>query len=143
MFRTLVVVADSGKARIYGLEMKGKPMHELADLLHVEARIHENKLVSDRPGRTFDSRGSARHAKEASSSLKVQEAIKFAQQISAYIDAERIKHNFNDLVLVAPPEFLGILRKTLGREAGKLVSREIDKNLVLRQESAVRGYLSA
>ena len=143
MYTTLVVVADSGRARIYGLEKKGKPMLELADLIHAEARLHARELVSDRPGRTFDSRGSGRHAKEASSPLKEQEATKFAQQISAYIDTERNKHNFNNLVLVAPPEFLGILRKALSRESGKLISRQIDKNLVLRKEAAVREYLAA
>ena len=142
MYNTLVVVADSGRARIYGLEKKGKPMQELADLVHTESRMRGRELDSDRPGRTIDSKGSRRHAKEPGTSVKVQEATKFAQQISDFIDAERTKNNFADLVLIAAPEFLGILRKSLGREAGKLVRREIDKNLVVRSESVVREYLA-
>ena len=143
MYTTLVVVADSGRARVYGMEKKGKPMLELADLLHSEARMREHEIVSDRAGRAFDSRGSGRHAMEQSSPFRVQEATKFAQQVCAFIDTEMNKHNFTDLVLIAAPEFLGIMRKTLSKEAGKLVSREIDKDLVAKRESVIRKYLFA
>ena len=143
MFRTLVVVADSGRARIYGWEGKGKPMLELADLIHTEARMREHEIHSDRPGRTFDSKGSGRHAMESSSPLKMQKETKFAGQIVDYINVERNRHNFSDLVLIAAPGFLGELRKSLDRETGKLVTRQIDKNLVLQQESVIRKYLAA
>jgi len=141
MYNSLVVVADSGRARVYGLEKKGKPLLELADLVHAEARMRGRELKSDRPGRTIDSKGSRRHAKEVATTIKVQEAMKFAQQVSAYIEAERKKNDFSNLVLIAAPEFLGILRKTLGKETGKLISREIDKDLVLKPESVIRKYL--
>lgn len=141
MYNILVVVADCAKARLYGLEKKGKPMVELADLVHTEARLRQHKIISDRPGRTFDSKGSGRHAKELSSPFKLQEATRFAQQICAYIDAERNKHKFSGIVLIAAPEFLGVLRKNLGKECTKLVTHEVDKDLVLKRESVIRKYL--
>lgn len=143
MTQTLVVVADSGRARFYTLENKGKPMVEVADLIHAEARMRANELISDRKGRTFDSKGSARHAKEYRNPIKVQHAQKFAREICAYIEAERKKNKFTNLALVAAPGFLGILRKTLGPESGKLITREIDKDLVLMQEDVIREHLAA
>ena len=143
MYSTLVVVADSGRARLYGLDKKGKPMLELTDMVHTGSRMRGSELISDRPGRTIDRKGSRRHAKEVSTPIKVQEAMKFALQINEYIDGERKKNNFSELVLIAAPEFLGILRKTLGKQTGKLISREIDKNLVLKPESVIRKYLVA
>jgi protein required for attachment to host cells len=143
MYPTLVVVADSGRARFYALENKGKPMVELADYIHTEARMRANELISDRQGRTFDSKGSARHAKESHRPIKVQQATKFAHQVSAYIDAEQKKNKFSNLLLVAAPGFLGILRKALSRETSKLVTREIDKDLVLMKEDVIREHLAA
>ena len=143
MSLTLVVVADSGRARVYGMENKGKPMVELADFIHTEARLRAHELLSDRQGRTFDSKGSTRHAKETRNPIKLQQATKFAQEISAYIETERKKNKFSNLVLVAAPGFLGILRKALGRESGKLITRQINKDLVLMQEDVIRDHLAA
>lgn len=142
MVNTLVVVADSGRARIYRLGKKGLPMEELADLVHTPARMKGRELISDRPGRTIDSKGRGRHAKEDSTSLKTREATKFAKQITAYIERARNDLAFTELALVAAPEFLGILRSNLGAISAKLVSREIDKDLVLKSEAEVRAYLA-
>ena len=143
MSQTLVVVADSGRARLYALENKGKPMVEVADFIHTAARMRANELISDRKGRTFDSKGTGRHPKEYPSPIKVQQAQKFAREISAYIETERKKNKISNLVLVAAPGFLGILRKALGKESGKLISRQINKDLVLMQEDVIREHLAA
>jgi protein required for attachment to host cells len=142
MYQTLVVVADSGRARFYAMKNKGTPLVELADYVHTETRLHASELITDRQGRTFDSKGFARHAKESRSPVRVQQAKKFARQISANIEAERKKNKFAELLLVAAPEFLGMLRKALSRESGKLVTRQIDKDLVLMKEDVIRGHLA-
>lgn len=141
MYQALVVVADSGRARFFALVNKGTPMVELADYVHTESRLRANELFSDRQGRTFDSKGYGRHAKENRNPIKVQQAMKFARQISAGIEAERKKNKFSKLLLVAAPGFLGLLRKALGRESGKLVTRQIDKDLVLMEEDVIRKHL--
>jgi Protein required for attachment to host cells len=142
MFDALVVVAESSRAIVYAMENKGRPMRELVDMIHSESRLHEQELISDRPGRTFDSKGFGRHAKETGIHAKEQEAIKFASRITDYIESERNKHNFNCLVLIATPDFLGLLRKSLSKEAHKLIAKEIDKNLVLMDEASIREYLT-
>ena len=46
-----------------------------------------------------------------------------------YLDRARIDHTYDQLVLVAPPRFLGALRKELHKEVEKLVADELPKDL--------------
>jgi len=43
--------------------------------------------------------------------------------------------------LIAPPAFLGMLRKNLSDNTRQTISREIKKNLVRENEEAIRQYL--
>lgn len=53
----------------------------------------------------------------------------FARELGRYLDKARVEHQYDQLVLVASPKFLGALRKELGKEAGKLVAEELAKDL--------------
>jgi hypothetical protein len=68
-----VVVAES--SRVLAFQQAGLAMEELEGLMHPASRAHERDLISDRPGRSFDSFGSGRHAMEEEVSLKQREAI--------------------------------------------------------------------
>jgi protein required for attachment to host cells len=45
-------------------------------------------------------------------------------------------------VLVAPPKFLGALRKELGKEVGKLVAEELPKDLSWFNERELERYFA-
>ncbi|NIQ13732.1 MAG: host attachment protein, partial [Candidatus Dadabacteria bacterium] len=79
---------ENSRARIFALDNISSPLQELADMQHTESRLHERDLTSDRPGRTFDSRGAGRHAKEPEISTKKHEAVNFAKCIADYINTE-------------------------------------------------------
>jgi len=53
----------------------------------------------------------------------------FAREVGRYLDRARLDHRFDQLVLVAPPKFLGVLRKELDKEVEKLVADELPKDL--------------
>jgi protein required for attachment to host cells len=53
----------------------------------------------------------------------------FAKRVSDYLDKARNAHRYDRLHLVAPPKFLGQLRKELGSEVQKLVTDELPKDL--------------
>jgi len=59
-----VVTAESSRARIFAVENRIGPMRELEDIAHTEGRTRDQDMVSDRPGRAFDSSGENRHAME-------------------------------------------------------------------------------
>jgi protein required for attachment to host cells len=138
-----VVAAESSRARIFTFHQAGLAMEELEALTHPASRAHERELISDRPGRSFDSVGSGRHAMEEEVSLKQQEAIVFAREISDRLELARTRGEFDELTLVAAPAFLGLLRENLSVATHKLIVRTIDKNLVQHSEAEIRAHLES
>jgi protein required for attachment to host cells len=129
MSRTRVVVADSARGRILTLEHH--TLTEIADVVHPASRRTDHDLVSDRQGRTFDSsRTGARHAMEPQHSPQQLEADAFARQLAEVLDKARVAGEFDELVLIAAPQFLGLLTAHLDAATKQLISRRIDKNLV-------------
>ena len=141
MNKTWVVAAESSRARIFAAESRVGPMSEVEDFVHSEGRVREQDLVSDKSGRGFDGTIEGRHGMEKSFDAKHQEAIVFARLIAERIEAARTRGEFSQLVLVAAPEFLGILRQQLSNHASRMVSKTVDKNLVVRQASEIRDYV--
>lgn len=64
-----VIVANSTYAKIYKAE-SNKSLKEISRFEHPASRLHEQDLVSSKPGRTFESVGPARHAVEPKTSAK-------------------------------------------------------------------------
>lgn len=128
MSSTWVVVADSTRARILSLEHRA--LSELEDLVHPASRTPDRDLVSDRGGRSFDSsRQGGRHAMEPQHTPKQVEVDAFARQLAQRLDAARAKGEFDELILIAAPQFLGQLSAHLDDLTQRLVMRRIDKNL--------------
>ncbi len=135
------VVAAQSQARFFMQESTSKPLEEMPGLENPEGRLHERDLTSDRPGRTFDSTGSTRHAKEQKTDVKKQLAINFAKQIAGYLEDRR--NEFDQVVLIAPPAFLGLLRENLPDTLSKLVIREVDKDIVTKDVKEIQQYLKS
>ena len=136
--RAWIIVADSSRSRVFSMKDIRSPLEEIKDWVHPASRLHEQELGSDRQGRTFDSTGKGRHAKESEVGIKKQEAINFAREIAHYLDGECNQNKFEKLVLIAPPEFLGILRKELGDNTRQRITREISKDLTQHAENHIR-----
>ena len=56
-------------------------------------------------------------------------AEQFAKQLSTVLDEGRMQQRYVQLVLVAEPRFLGILRSTLPLSTAALVVATLDKDL--------------
>lgn len=141
MEQTWVVVAESSRARIFALAGLQSPLREVEDLVNPEGRAHERDLISDRPGRTMDSTGQQRHSKQAQISPKEQRVINFARTLAERIEHARTQGAFQRLILVAAPEFLGLLRGNLGDVTRQCITREIHKNFVRKDEQTIRESL--
>ena len=73
---------------------------------------------TDGPGSDREAKGAVDHEVET-----------FAKKIGGYLEKARTSHRYDRLHLIAPPKFLGQLRKELGKEVGKLVAEELPKDL--------------
>ncbi len=128
MAKRVLLVAESARARLY--EMRGDALRELADFVHPEGRLHARDLVSDSPGRAFDSAGQGRHSMEPHTEPTHTEAAAFARELAGHLNAARAEGDVDSIGLVAPPRFLGLLRDSLDDGTRRLVDVEIDKNLL-------------
>ena len=141
MQKTWVVAAESTRAKIYQLSSKTSPLQEIEDLIHTSGREKILDLEADRPGRAFDSVGGGRHALGKEVDSKEHEALVFAKILVDRIEQGRTATEFTDLILIAPPEFMGHFKKTLNSQLLKLVSKTLTKNLVRENESVIRDHL--
>ncbi len=136
MRKTWVVVADRSRARIFSIAKPNGPLMELEDLVHPEARAHERDLTTDRPGRSPDHNalGNAHSARD-------EQAQEFVREISQRLEKGRVHGELERLLVIAAPDVLGMLRKTMNGNLAKLVTLEIDKNVTQQSPADIRRLL--
>ncbi|MDH3588566.1 MAG: host attachment protein [Gammaproteobacteria bacterium] len=141
MNRTWVVVAESSRARIFSTTGPRAGLDEIEGLAQPEARLKESDLVSDSHGRSFDSGGTGRHAMGREVDQKHHEAMSFARTICEHLERDRTRGNYEKLILIAPPAFLGLLRKSMHQSCADRVVATINKNLVQHDAAQIRDHL--
>jgi protein required for attachment to host cells len=140
MSKTWVLVADSSAAKIFKID-DGGALQEVADLVHSESRMHEQNVSSDLPGSNAGG-GSSKHGFESQTGIKEHEAVNFAHEISEQLDAGRNNGQFNQLIVAAAPAFLGVLRETINPNTNKLITHEINKDLVKLSAAQIMDHLT-
>ena len=135
-----VVVADNVHARIFTVKTLSSPLEEIETLTHLEGRLHDREMTSDFPGK-IKGNGKMGHAFEQRTDPKQNESDKFACQISNYLEDAHNTNKFNQLLLIAEPSFLGLLRKNFSQPIRKLVALELDKNITIHSIGDIRRYL--
>ncbi len=138
-----VVVADAARARIFSSGQNTSTLKELETLAHPEGRMHEQKLVSDLPGRRHGASVGGQHSVGDEVEPKKQEAINFARSIADHLDKARAENKFSKLIIIAAPAMLGMLRDSISNETEKLLVEEIDKDLTQHSEEDIRKHLPA
>jgi len=140
MSKTWVVVAESSRAKIFEIDKKNAPLIELQGFTHTPSRMHEHNLTSDLPGRgTSSSHGS--HKFSNHTSPKEYESVEFARVLGSHLDEARNRGEFDKLIIMSPPGFLGHLRKEISNETSKYIVSEIDKNLVRHNTQDIQAHL--
>ena len=128
MTTTWIIAADSSRARILQATDRDKHLDEIEDLQNPEGRAHNRDLVADAQPRFHGTSGAPGSDREETSATEHATEL-FAKRVGEYLDKARTAHKYDRLHLVAPPAFLGQLRKELGKEVQKLVAEELPKDL--------------
>jgi protein required for attachment to host cells len=137
---TFVLVADSSRARIFTADTPSSPLEEIEALAHTEGRLHDREITSDLPGK-IKGEGSVGHAFEQPTDPKKHEAENFAHQIANYLEEAHNENKFKQLLIIAEPSFLGLLRSQLPEQIKKLVCFELDKNITTHSVDDIRSHL--
>ena len=66
----------------------------------------------------------------------------FAKRIGDYLEKARTDKRYDRVCLLAPPKFLGALRKEIGKEVEKLVVDEQDKDLSWLSAQEIERHLA-
>lgn len=138
---TWILVASNNHARLFTADTPSSALTEKEDFTHAESRFHDRDLTTDLPGRIKGESGMGVHAFEQPTDPKKHEEQVFAHEVANYLDKGLRDGKFEQLLLVAEPSFLGLLREELSDAVKKTVCFELDKNIVKASAAEIRAHL--
>lgn len=144
--QTWIVVADAAKARIFSAlkarlfkNSGAKELTLISEHAHADSLKTDSELQSDRQGQF----GSGTFEKETDP--KRHEEDVFALELARVLTQAHNKNKFHDLIIIAPPTFMGLINKHLSHETQKKVSIRIEKDYTRHNEeqlvTQIQGYL--
>jgi protein required for attachment to host cells len=137
----LVLVGDGRKA----LFLRNRGNEENVDLVAERVLEQDNPPTreqgSDRPGRLHGSDGNARSAIEETDWHQLAED-RFAEEIADALYRMAHAQQFDELVVVAPPKVLGVLRGAWHKEVSSRIVAEVPKDLTTHSVPEVSELLS-
>lgn len=140
MKSTWILVADNTHARIFTAPTPASALEETEDLTHTESRLHDRQMTTDLPGKIKSADGSG-HAFEQPTDPKKHEADNFAHRLAQHLETALNANKFEQLLIIAEPSFLGLLRDCLPEQVKKHVCFELDKNITTQSAADIRKHL--
>lgn len=137
---TWILVADNARARIFTASTPSSALEEIEGLVHTEGRLRDYDMTTDLPGRIKNADGSG-HAFEQATDPKKHEADNFARHVAQHVEAGHNSNKFEQLLIIAEPTFLGLVRKHLPDHIKTHVCFELDKNLTMQSIVDIRNHL--
>lgn len=137
---TCIVACTATVARLWYSTSRFGDWSQLAEFTNPAAASRESDFGTDRPGRTFDSFGSGRHAMVPGETRREHETHRFAAELADRLNRGVAGGDFEHLVLIAAPAFLGHLRAELSDAATRAVIYEAAKDLTWLDVDRIREH---
>jgi protein required for attachment to host cells len=121
-----ILVGNASRARLFATDAKAEGDWLLVEeFQHDESRAKALDLFNqpDNPNAGTLSKPTTENEPSA---RKAVEHERFARELSEYLDKGFDQHNFDKLVIAAPPEFLGRIRKVLSSRVKQRVLLDVD-----------------
>ena len=128
--RRWIIIADGGRARVLGLAANGESLDTLHEITSPDIHRQTHDLVTDGPGRSFESASMARHAIAAKTDPHAQAKEDFITDLATMLVGENQAHAFDDLVLVVTKAQAHHLQTALDDATRAKVREVITKDLV-------------
>ena len=141
MSDTWILVADSARARLFSLEPGPRRLQEIGDFINAAARTPGHEQQTAPPARVHDRFGESRHAIEVRTPQKEKVAARFAAELKSALERGHAEQRCRQLVLIAPPRFLGTLNAALDEVLRESVVLKIAKNLTRKDAASVLAEL--
>jgi len=149
MDTTLIVAANAGRARFFVDQGGAAHWQEIHDMVNEAARLRAADLETDRMGPT--SAGKSVHntggptpnkTYEPAQTPEEHETEQFARDVAGFLAQCQRDGRFQQLVLSAAPQFLGVLRKLLAPQLKPLLRQEINKDYTALGPDQLREQIS-
>jgi protein required for attachment to host cells len=139
--KTWILVSSGYAARLFETHNAKDPWQELDTWVNPQDRLRRQDLVTDRPGRIAGQANAQRTAYTAPTDPKDQVEAEFASTLVDTLVRALDDGKFNRLVLVAPPRFMGLLRKSEPKRLSGMVFREILKDLTHETTPEIQRHI--
>jgi protein required for attachment to host cells len=137
-----ILVSDASRATLYETEKQGDDWRTIGSYRHPASRLKNSELTPTEPGHSAKSKGGSRRtALQPDTTPKQAEMEHFAQQLADVLSAGTTQRHFDQVVLVAPPHFLGLLRRRLSAETEKRLFTVVHKDFTFADAQDARGRL--
>ena len=140
MAKTWILVANASQARIFFRNGIKQELTLVKELMHPESRMKNSELVTDRAG-YMQGTGNSHGSKQPQTEPKQNEALHFAQELAQELNSGRCSQQFERIVLVAPPAFMGLLGEKIDTQTAKLIDGKIGKDYTQADEKTLIGSL--
>jgi protein required for attachment to host cells len=139
--RLWIVVADGGTARVLGLTGDHRGLTVLREMVSVDAHRRAQDLVSDRPGRSFESSSATRHAIAPRHDPHDTARDRFIGQLAVMLNEDNRARQFDELVLIVAHGYSSKLRDALDTAARERVRETIVKDLTKQPLAEIHARL--
>ncbi|HTW25688.1 MAG TPA: host attachment protein [Acetobacteraceae bacterium] len=138
----LILIADGEHARFLRVAPDGA-LYTESSVDSLSAHQRSADLGTDHPGAAFHSDASVHHAFAPRHDLHTANKLDFAKLIGDQLNGAAERHDFDALVLVAPPHVQAAIRARLARNAEAMVIGGLGKDLVKTPDDALQPHLAA
>jgi len=138
---TWILVANQSEAQVYSSKQLPGDLTLLRTLKHAEGTAYTRDLISDAPGRAYNRTGPARHSMDSVTGVKEEERRKFVKEMTELLESAYLKGGFSQLVILAAPAVLGVIRKTLSNGLARSVVKEVPKDVIGQDMDKIHGQL--
>lgn len=137
---THILVANGDTAKLYTNLNAEDSLHKVDEKEHDIPKT--NKMVDDQKGRDKVPSPSLNtlQAYEPQTDPKTTRRKEIADQIAE--DLHERHKQIEELIVIAPPQLLGHLRKKFSQQVNELITHEIDKDLTSEDERSLPQHLT-
>ncbi|HEY8100211.1 MAG TPA: host attachment protein [Burkholderiaceae bacterium] len=137
-----ILAADNSRVRVFQELDHEHHLQEIQDFANPAGHASGRELETDSKGRYYGKgERSQAHTAEPDVDPIQHENELFSKEIGEFLDKARNEHRYDKLHVIAPPKFLGLLRKNLNKETQKLVGEEIVKDISWQGKHEIEAFV--
>lgn len=140
MHNTWILAADEARARILRV-VERERLDEIRSFVNPGGRLPEREQQADAEARLNGRAGGGVASDREARGPGEHSVAVFARDIGRLLEAERINRAYDELLVIAPPKFLGALRREFTDDVERLVARQIPKDLSWFSPRELERYL--